>query len=152
VGPEPVFEISSLPRIGADPTLLRQVWANLISNALKYRAKRELPTIKISGRVENDEAIYQVEDNGAGFDMRYAERLFGVFQRLHRTEDFAGTGVGLAIAHCIVTRRGGRIWGRGILSVERALNLRCLSITTDVARRSLAKLQLERFGPLRPAH
>jgi light-regulated signal transduction histidine kinase (bacteriophytochrome) len=85
----------------------------LIGNALKYSAKRATPKISVSGRVENGEAIYQVEDNGAGFDMRYADKLFGVFQRLHRSEEFSGTGVGLAIVQRIIVRHGGRIWAKG---------------------------------------
>ena len=112
-GPSPVIEIAELPDISGDATVMRQVWCNLIGNALKYSAKRPQPRIKISGRVEGQEAIYQVDDNGAGFDMRYADKLFGVFQRLHRTEEFSGTGVGLAIVHRIITRHGGRIWAQG---------------------------------------
>jgi light-regulated signal transduction histidine kinase (bacteriophytochrome) len=112
-GPEPQIEIADLPPIEADAVIIRQVWCNLIGNALKYSAKRAKPKICVSGRIENGEAIYQVEDNGAGFDMRYADKLFGVFQRLHRSEDFAGTGVGLAIVHRIITRHGGRIWAQG---------------------------------------
>jgi two-component system sensor histidine kinase/response regulator len=112
-GPKPSIEIADLPDIAGDATVIRQVWCNLIGNALKYSSKRPEPRIKITGRIEDREAIFQVEDNGAGFDMRYAEKLFGVFQRLHRTEEFSGTGVGLAIVHRIVVRHGGRIWARG---------------------------------------
>jgi two-component system sensor histidine kinase/response regulator len=112
-GPEPQIDIAELPPVEADPVVIRQVWSNLIGNALKYSAKRATPKISVSGRVENGEAIYQVEDNGAGFDMRYADKLFGVFQRLHRSEDFSGTGVGLAIVHRIIARHGGRIWAKG---------------------------------------
>jgi two-component system sensor histidine kinase/response regulator len=112
-GPKPQIDIAELPEAAGDATVLRQVWCNLIGNALKYSAKRPEPRIRISGRIENREAIYQVEDNGAGFDMRYADKLFGVFQRLHRTEDFSGTGVGLAIVHRIIVRHGGRIWAQG---------------------------------------
>jgi two-component system sensor histidine kinase/response regulator len=112
-GPEPQIEIADLPPVQADPVVIRQVWCNLIGNALKYSAKRATPKISVSGRIDNGEAIYQVEDNGAGFDMRYADKLFGVFQRLHRSEDFSGTGVGLAIVHRIVARHGGRIWAKG---------------------------------------
>jgi len=114
-GPKAHIEIAELPAAAGDATVVRQVWCNLIGNALKYSAKRPEPRIKISGRIENREAVYQVEDNGAGFDMRYADRLFGVFQRLHRTEDFSGTGVGLAIVHRIIARHGGRIWAQGAL-------------------------------------
>jgi two-component system sensor histidine kinase/response regulator len=113
-GPEPLIEIADLPSIEGDATVMRQVWSNLIGNALKYSANRPQPHVKVSGRIENREAIYQVEDNGAGFDMRYADKLFGVFQRLHRTEEFAGTGVGLAIVQRIVARHGGRIWAQGV--------------------------------------
>ncbi len=112
-GPKAHIDIAELPTVAGDATVIRQVWCNLIGNALKYSAKRPEPRIKISGRIEGREAIYQVEDNGAGFDMRYADKLFGVFQRLHRTEDFSGTGVGLAIVHRIVARHGGRIWAQG---------------------------------------
>jgi two-component system, sensor histidine kinase and response regulator len=112
-GPKPQIDIAELPEAAGDATVMRQVWCNLIGNALKYSAKRPEPRIRISGRIENREAIYQVEDNGAGFDMRYADKLFGVFQRLHRTEEFSGTGVGLAIVQRIVVRHGGRIWAQG---------------------------------------
>lgn len=112
-GPAPTIDIGDLPPAAADAIVIRQVWCNLIGNALKYSAKRPDPRIKVSGRIEGHEAIYQVEDNGAGFDMAYADKLFGVFQRLHKAQDFAGTGVGLAIVHRIVTRHGGRIWAHG---------------------------------------
>jgi two-component system, sensor histidine kinase and response regulator len=112
-GSAPSIEIADLPSISCDAIVIRQVWRNLIGNALKYSAKRVQPVVKVSGRVEGSEAIYQVEDNGAGFDMRYAPKLFGVFQRLHRAEEFAGTGVGLAIVQRIVVRHGGRIWAQG---------------------------------------
>jgi len=112
-GPEPRIDIASLPAIAGDAMVMQQVWCNLIGNALKYSSKRPQPVVTISGRVEAQEAIYQVEDNGAGFDMRYADKLFGVFQRLHRTDEFSGTGVGLAIVQRIVGRHGGRIWAQG---------------------------------------
>jgi two-component system sensor histidine kinase/response regulator len=111
-GPEPLIEIGELPAVEGDATVMRQVWTNLIGNALKYSAKRARPHIRISGRIENREAIYQVQDNGAGFDMQYADKLFGVFQRLHSVEDFSGTGVGLAIVHRIIRRHSGRIWAQ----------------------------------------
>jgi len=111
-GPEPCIEIAELPPCAGDATVIRQVWCNLIGNALKYSAKRSQPRIRISGRIEGRESIYQVEDNGAGFDMHYVHKLFGVFQRLHGKEEFAGTGVGLAIVHRIIVRHGGRIWAQ----------------------------------------
>jgi light-regulated signal transduction histidine kinase (bacteriophytochrome) len=111
-GPEPLIEIGQLPAVEGDATVMRQVWTNLIGNALKYSAKRPQPHVQINGRIAKQQAIYQVRDNGAGFDMRYADKLFGVFQRLHSTEDFAGTGVGLAIVQRIIARHGGRIWAQ----------------------------------------
>jgi signal transduction histidine kinase len=94
----------------ADLPLMRQVWINLIGNALKYSARAAKPQIEIGSRVEKKQVVYFVRDNGVGFDMRYADKIFGVFQRLHREEDFPGTGIGLAIVHRIILRHGGRIW------------------------------------------
>lgn len=111
-GAAPCVEIAELPACAGDVTVIRQVWSNLIGNALKYSAKRSQPRIRVSGRLEQREAVYQVDDNGAGFDMRYADKLFGVFQRLHAAEEFSGTGVGLAIVQRIVVRHGGRIWAK----------------------------------------
>src|SRR5258706_1371473 len=107
------IEVRELARAQGDRALLKQVWLNLIGNAVKYSAKRAAPRIEIGGQVEGEENIYWVRDNGAGFDMRYATKLFGVFQRLHSQDDFAGTGVGLAIVHRIVSRHGGRVWAEG---------------------------------------
>ncbi len=89
---------------------MRQVFQNLISNALKYSRKRKPAVIEIGCREENGQATIFVRDNGAGFDMKYADKLFGVFQRLHRDEEFEGTGVGLATVHRIVQKHGGRTW------------------------------------------
>jgi light-regulated signal transduction histidine kinase (bacteriophytochrome) len=106
------IRIGELPECQADPALLKQVWINLLSNALKYTGKREAAVIEIGSLIGGREraATYFVKDNGVGFDMKYANKLFGVFQRLHRAEDFAGTGVGLAIVQRIIHRHGGRIW------------------------------------------
>ena len=101
---------AALPPAAADRAMLKQVWANLIGNALKYSGKREDARIEIGGRQELGERVYWIRDNGVGFDMRYAQKLFGVFQRLHRAEEFPGTGVGLAIVQRVITRHGGRIW------------------------------------------
>jgi signal transduction histidine kinase len=106
-------EVGDLPPAPGDRALLKQVWLNLIGNAFKYSAKRDAPRIEIGGRVEGEENVYWVHDNGAGFDMRYAAKLFGVFQRLHSQDEFAGTGVGLAIVQRVVTRHGGRVWAEG---------------------------------------
>ena len=94
----------------ADHNLLHQVWVNLISNAIKYSGKKEKPEIEIGSKNSEVENTYYVKDNGSGFDMKYADKLFGVFQRLHNPREFEGTGVGLAIAHRIITKHGGRIW------------------------------------------
>ncbi len=111
--PNAVVDIGELPQAAADPAVIRHVWSNLIRNAFKYSARRERPHIRIGGRSEGDEVIFSVEDNGAGFDMQYVDKLFGVFSRLHSPRDFQGTGVGLAIAQRIITRHNGRIWARG---------------------------------------
>jgi len=119
--------MGSLPACLADPTLLKQVWMNLISNALKYTGKRQAARIEIGCRTEPrsltagsafmpgnaTETVYFITDNGAGFDMKYVGKLFGVFQRLHRASDYDGTGVGLAIVQRIVHRHGGRVWAEG---------------------------------------
>jgi light-regulated signal transduction histidine kinase (bacteriophytochrome) len=107
------FNVSPLDPCNADANLLRQVWANLVSNALKYTRKKDVALIAISCEKTPAEIIYKISDNGTGFDMQYAHKLFGVFQRLHRQQDFEGTGVGLAIVHRIVTRHGGRVWAEG---------------------------------------
>jgi PAS domain S-box-containing protein len=104
------ISIGALPACHADPALLKQVWINLLSNALKYTRKRDAATIEIGCQSGNGEDIYYVRDNGTGFDMQYADKLFGVFQRLHRVDEFEGTGVGLAIVQRIIHRHGGRIW------------------------------------------
>jgi signal transduction histidine kinase len=106
-------DIGALPACHADPRLLRQVWANLIGNALKYSGKRAGAHVEIGGREEPAESVYWVRDNGVGFDMRYVDKLFGVFQRLHGADEFPGTGVGLAIVQRVVARHGGRVWAEG---------------------------------------
>jgi PAS domain S-box-containing protein len=107
------FRVGPLPDAIGDATLLRQVWTNLISNAVKFSSKRDHPRIEIEGNDDGAELTFTVRDNGAGFDMQYADRLFGVFRRLHSPEDFDGTGVGLAIVRRIVERHGGGIRAEG---------------------------------------
>jgi PAS domain S-box-containing protein len=109
----PHIEVEPLPPARGDRGLLRQVWANLIANAVKYSSKAARPFIQVSGRQVGAESHYSIRDNGVGFDMEYAEQLFRVFQRLHRADEFSGTGVGLAIVHRVVTRHGGRVWAEG---------------------------------------
>ena len=123
------FVVRDLPWCDADPRLLRQVFVNLLGNAIKYTRPREAARIEVGTRTVADlnregepapddlrdggRAVYYVRDNGVGFDMRYADKLFGVFQRLHRKEEFEGTGVGLATVQRIVHKHGGRVWAKG---------------------------------------
>jgi light-regulated signal transduction histidine kinase (bacteriophytochrome) len=108
------WDIAPLPDVYGDPAMLKQVWVNLISNAVKYSRHRSPAKIKISGRKnEAGELEFSVQDNGAGFDMKYAGKLFGVFQRLHQNEEFEGTGIGLANVRRIISRHGGRTWAEG---------------------------------------
>ena len=102
--------IGALPPTWGDQALLRQVWVNLISNALKYSATRPRPRVQIDGFDAGEETIFSIKDNGVGFDMRNINRLFIVFQRLHRSDEFSGTGVGLAVVKRIVEKHGGRVW------------------------------------------
>ena len=105
--------LDPVPPAWGDPALVKQVWVNLISNAIKFTGKREEPMIEIRGRSDGEHNAYCVKDNGAGFDMRYYDKLFGVFQRLHSPEEYSGTGVGLAIVQRVVSRHGGRVWAEG---------------------------------------
>ncbi len=107
------WRIGELPSLRCDPGLIKLVVANLISNAVKYTRRREVAVIEV-GQIAGDKApVIFIRDNGAGFDQRYADKLFGVFQRLHRAEDFEGTGVGLSTVQRIIKKHGGKIWGEG---------------------------------------
>jgi len=104
------IQVTDLPDCMGDESLLKQVFVNLLSNAFKYTRRKENASVEVGCRQEDGEMLYFVRDNGAGFDMQQAQKLFGVFQRLHRSDEFEGTGVGLSIAHRIIQRHGGRIW------------------------------------------
>ncbi len=108
--PRATISIQPLCSAFCDDHLIRQVWINLISNAVKYSRAREHPEVAITWEQTRTEIIYAVRDNGVGFDMQYAGKLFGVFQRLHKATEYEGTGVGLALVHRIVTRHSGRVW------------------------------------------
>ncbi|MFN6464579.1 MAG: AAA family ATPase [Nostoc sp. DedVER02] len=114
-GREIEFAIADLPNCQADPSLLKQVWINLLSNAIKYTRYKSPACIEVGYEIMNGEGVYFIRDNGAGFDMRYADNLFGVFQRLHREQEFAGTGIGLAIVQRIIQRHSGRIWAEAAI-------------------------------------
>jgi PAS domain S-box-containing protein len=107
------FTVGPLLSAKGDPSLMRQVWVNLISNALKFTRPKAARAIEIEGRTEAGRVVYSVKDNGVGFDMAYADKLFGVFQRLHSGHEFEGTGVGLALVQRIVHRHGGEVWAEG---------------------------------------
>ena len=105
------WNVKPLPEVEADSAMLPQVFTNLLSNAVKFTRLRERAEIVIGAEEgEKGQAVIFVHDNGTGFDMRYADKLFRIFHRLHREDEFEGTGVGLASAHRIITRHGGRIW------------------------------------------
>jgi light-regulated signal transduction histidine kinase (bacteriophytochrome) len=105
------WTVEPLPMVVGDRAMVRQVLTNLIGNAVKYTGQREVACITVGAvGMEDGRHILTVRDNGAGFDMAYADKLFGVFQRLHRAEDFEGTGIGLAIVRRIIMRHGGRVW------------------------------------------
>lgn len=108
------IKTTPLPAAHGDRALLRQVWQNLIGNAYKYSGKREQPQIEVGGREDGTETIYWVSDNDVGFDMRYCDKLFGRFQRLHRSGEFPSTGVGLAIVQRVVIRHKGRVWAEAV--------------------------------------
>jgi PAS domain S-box-containing protein len=114
-GREIEWQIGSLPFVECDPALMKQVFSNLLSNAVKYTRPRERALIHVGQRTVDGQPVVFVRDNGVGFSMKYADKLFGVFQRLHRSEDFEGTGIGLATVQRIIHKHGGRIWAEAEL-------------------------------------
>lgn len=114
-GREIGWQIGQLPTVECDPALMRQVFANLVSNAVKFTRSRQRAVIQIDQMAMDGQLVIFVRDNGVGFSMKYADKLFGVFQRLHRQEEFEGTGVGLATVQRIVRKHGGRMWAEAEL-------------------------------------
>lgn len=108
--PGVIFDVPRLEGAVANRGLIAQVWENLLSNAVKFSSKSEQPRVYVTMQANADEYVYGIHDNGVGFDMRYAHKLFGTFQRLHRQEEYAGTGIGLALVQRIVVRHTGRVW------------------------------------------
>jgi light-regulated signal transduction histidine kinase (bacteriophytochrome) len=109
------WKVETLPFFECDPALMKQVFANLLSNAIKFTRPRKAAVIEVGAVGQDEHAIVYVRDNGVGFSMKYANKLFGVFQRLHRSEDFEGTGVGLATVQRIIRKHGGRVWAEAEL-------------------------------------
>ena len=114
-GRKPRLDFRPLPLAHGDPAMLRQVFANLIGNAIKFSRLEPEPVVEVGSRPGDRETVYYVKDNGVGFDERYIHKLFGVFQRLHSEEEFEGTGVGLALVQRVIQRHGGRVWAEGKL-------------------------------------
>ena len=112
----PVFTIGDLLPAKADKALIKQVWINLISNAIKYSKYKPTTNIEINAQERDDMIVYSVRDHGAGFDMQYYDKLFGVFQRLHSQEEFEGTGIGLAIVQKVIDRHKGTVWAESVLN------------------------------------
>ena len=132
-----VLAVAPLPDAYGDPTLIRQVWTNLLSNAIKYSMPKAQRHIAIDAHTEAGMNVYSVRDKGVGFDPAYAHKLFGVFQRLHRAEEFPGTGIGLVLVQRIVQRHGGRVWADG--NVDRGATISFSLPASEVTGENVAK-------------
>jgi len=110
------WEIGALPEANGDPELLQLVWINLLSNALKYSSRQAEPRIEVGTQTADEKLVFFVSDNGVGFDMRYSQKLFNVFQRLHRQDEFEGIGIGLALVRRVIERHGGHVWAKSKLN------------------------------------
>ena len=128
------FTLEPLPAVQGDPSMLRQVLMNLISNAIKYTRPRNPAKIEMGCRLEGDEKIYYVKDNGVGFDPKYVDKLFGVFQRLHTEEEFEGNGVGLALVQRVIHRHGGRVWAEAKINEGATLSFTLPHKTNEEGR------------------
>lgn len=111
-----IWEVELLPMVNGDRTLLRLVWQNLIENAIKYTSYKNIAEVNIGSKINSSEITFFIKDNGVGFDMRYVDRIFGIFQRLHSEQEFEGTGIGLANVQRIIHRHGGRIWTQSVVN------------------------------------
>jgi light-regulated signal transduction histidine kinase (bacteriophytochrome) len=107
--------IADLPAVECDPVLVKQIFQNLLANALKFTRPRARAVIEVSHKEDDGQSVFMVRDNGVGFNMKYIDKLFGVFQRLHRAEEFEGTGIGLVTVQRIVRKHGGQVWAEGEL-------------------------------------
>ena len=107
------INIAKLPEVEGDTTMMRQVWINLISNSVKFSSHRKQSIISVTSKKEEDKLIYCIKDNGAGFNMKYVDKVFEVFKRLHSEAEFEGTGIGLALVRRIISRHNGDIWAEG---------------------------------------
>lgn len=130
------IKVGKLHEVNADYTLLHQVMFNLISNAVKYSSKNVHPLVEIFSEEKNGEIIFSVKDNGVGFDMRFVHKLFGIFQRLHKSKDFEGTGVGLAIVQRIISKHGGTVWAEGEVNNGASFYITLPSSVKDLIRKT----------------